>query len=197
MVKQLVGIHPGETAWIVGKGPSLVYLRAEHFGPGPVITINQAILVVQDLGLSNQLYSMQKDGCSDRSTCPVCPKERASMVYPHQDVTVILQSHCDGMPYSEYCLPDHPRRILIEPTKELGFDRADVMSIRMCAAIARIMGCASIVFVCCDSLANGDTRRLDVLTGEIVQDEGTIHYVHNNPRLLEDIGSFPYSTLTP
>ena len=43
--------HAGQTATVVGKGPSLLTLTPRDFGSGPVIAINHAILEVRKLGL--------------------------------------------------------------------------------------------------------------------------------------------------
>jgi len=149
---ELIGRYAGETAWIVGKGPSLAFLRDEHFGAGPVMAINEAVLVVQDLGLSNHLYGMNKDGCRNESKGHECP-----MVSPHSDTALILQTP----DFSEYCFPNHPIRFVVNPVDELGFEHPAVMSVRMCIAIAKLMGCEKIILVCCDSLVNGDVRIYD------------------------------------
>lgn len=152
LVDEAGGKYAGETAWIVGKGPSLANLRAEHFGEGPVIAINEAILTVQELGLVNPLWGMNKDGCRNEARGHAC-----TMVQPHQDVTMILQA--PG--FSEYCFPTHPYRLFVNPVRELGFEQPSVMSIRMCIAIAKLMLCSKIMVVCCDSLVNGDMRIYD------------------------------------
>ncbi len=55
--------HAGETVWIIGKGPSLLNLTADTIGPGPVVTLNEAIVHVRTLNLPNAIYVFQKDGC--------------------------------------------------------------------------------------------------------------------------------------
>ena len=65
-VEELKDRYKGMTAWIVGKGPSLQYLKKEDIGAGPVITINSAITAVESLGFENPLFSMQKDGGGKR-----------------------------------------------------------------------------------------------------------------------------------
>ena len=49
-------------AYIVGRGPSLAHLRAEHIGPGLVLTLNGAIPAVDALMLPNVVVSLQNDG---------------------------------------------------------------------------------------------------------------------------------------
>lgn len=192
ILKDLRGVHTGETAWIVGKGPSLMNLRAGHFGAGPVIAMNAAIMIVQALGLPNPLYAMQKDGCSHQP-CVCRPRgDQPALVILKESTVLFLQR--PG--FSERCFPMHANVIFVQPEKELQLP-THAMSIRMCAAIARLMGCSKIVFVACDSLANGDIRRVDFWSGGIVQDAGTAHYLPNNPKLVKELGRFPYRCLTP
>lgn len=178
----------GGTAWIVGKGPSLRHLRREHFGAGPVLAINEAIYVVQALGLSllrNPLYAMNKDGCRQHGE-HACPLEN-----PRADVTVILQT--PG--FSEHCFPTHEKKILIDPVSELGFREPTVMSVRMCAALARKIGCQHIKFLCFDALTDGDGRIYD---GAQVRSSGSSgHYSAVKPNLFADLGTFPYTFITP
>lgn len=180
-VKDFQGWHAGSTAYIVGKGPSLRYLRAEHFQdfPAIVITMNEAVLPVQDMDITLPIYSMQKDGIP------------SSMVRPHDDVFLILQK--PGR--SENWFPDHPLRAHIDPVKDFGFEEESVMSVRMCIAFAKLLGCTQIVFMCCDSLA-GDYRTWDLLrnriTGEV---EG--NYAAVVPHVLAEVNGLEYHIVLP
>ena len=192
LLKYVKNLHLGQTAWIVGKGPSLRFLQAAHFGDGPVMAMNEAIMVVQVLGLPNRLYTMQKDGCSHQP-CVCKPQGDAPpLVMLKERITLFLQR--PG--YSELCFPKHENAVYIQPEIDMGLP-ADAMSIRMCAAIARCMGCSEIVFLCCDSLANGDIRKFDFRSGEIMEDSASVHYLPNNPRLLKDLGTFPFRCTIP
>jgi hypothetical protein len=181
MLDALRDLYQGQTAWIVGKGPSLKCLRAEHFGAGPVITINESILIVQDLGLPNPIYSMQKDGDAGIGKA----------VYPHPDIPVILQR--PG--YSERNLPDHPLRMWVSPEQDFGLLHTE-MSVRLCIGIAKLMGCVKIVFVCCDSLVNGDVRRMDVGTRTIVTANGSA-YQYVKPHVFRDVANIPHEFVLP
>ena len=59
-------IYKGQAIWIVGKGPSLQYLTKEYIGSGPVITINEALIKMEELRLPNPIYAMMKDGGNRR-----------------------------------------------------------------------------------------------------------------------------------
>jgi len=77
----LRGIHEGEHGYIVGTGRTILNLRSEHFeGGGPIITLNYAIKIVQEVGgIQNKIYSMQKDRYL------VQPKD--------EDVVILLHKH--------------------------------------------------------------------------------------------------------
>ena len=145
--------YPGQTLYIVGRGPSLAYLKPSHFGSGPIITINQAIQVVQDFKLPNDLYSMQKDGCNgwnDGTYCMGRCEVTPPMSIPNDErIMVILQR--PG--YSYACLPDYPNKLYMTPTVHLeGVDFDSEMSTVLAVEIGRqIMKCAHVVLMCMDS----------------------------------------------
>ena len=195
VVDELRELYAGETAWIVGKGPSLKHLRAAHFGEGPVITMNESILIVQKLGLANPIYSMQKDGChmaSVEERCVRVCQVQLPMVYPHRNIPVILQD--PG--FSDLCLPDHPLRLHVDPVAELGFTEATVMSVLMCIAITNLMGCNGINFVCCDSLV-GDMRTINVATLESSKNNFAGHYGHVVPEVLARVQDIAHKIIVP
>jgi len=179
-VDDLRGLHEGETCWIVGKGPSLRYLTPGHFmDDGPVITINQALEIVQAFGISNPLYSLQKDA------------RDGELVQPLSCVTVILQAG-----RSEHRFAQHERRVVVDIEAEMGF-APDEMSIRMAVFIARVMDCERINFVCCDSLTgHDDYRRLDVESGKVVQAYAGA-YRRVKPLVLADVAGMAHGFVVP
>lgn len=193
-VEQLEDLYQGQTAWIVGKGPSLEHLRLEHFGAGPVIALNQTVLLVQELGLSNPIYSMQKDGCGATCEDARCMKcgFRPPMVYPHKDVTVILQEP----DYSEFCLWEHKKRMWVN-VQDLGFELESEMVIRMAIRIAQVMGCERIVFLSCDSLTNGSLETFDVITKEVELTGAAQYYAYVAPLVIADVEEYPHEFITP
>jgi hypothetical protein len=180
-LKEFEGWHAGSTAYIVGKGPSLRYLSAENFDafPAIIITMNEAILPVQDLDITHPIYSMQKDGLP------------GSMVRPHDNVFLILQK--PG--YSQDWYPDHPFRFHIDPINDFGFEKADVMSVRMCVAFAKLLGCTRIVFMCCDSLA-GDYQTWDIQRDQITM-ESVGYYAAVVPEVLAEVAGMEYEIVLP
>ena len=138
MITELKNRYLGETVWIVGKGPSIAYLRAEHFGPGPVIALNEAIIKVEQLGLANPVYSMQKDGVEANT---VRPKSAILLVHKHE---------------SQHIFMDYSPRYVFDNIEDFGlmWNSPSAMS---ATSLAKFMGCARVVFVCCDA-AHGDAR---------------------------------------
>lgn len=148
--------YRGKPAYIVGKGPSLQHLSARDFPDvdAPVLVINEALLVVQELGIENPVLSMQKDGCdgwNTGNTCGSVCEMHVPMTYPRDKrVTVILQR--PG--YSQACLPDWENKVYMTPVDDLeGVEFSSEMSVVLCVEIARqILGCQSVKLFCLDSL---------------------------------------------
>ena len=192
--KILRGKHVGETAWIVGLGASIKYLDAKHFGPGPIITMNGAIKIIQELGLRNQLYSLQKDGCEKRGL----PSHQCSekMFYPQIDIPVILPRRG----YGELCLEEHPNRLWLDYVESLDLEPPE-MSVRIAVGLAlRIMGCTTIAFVCCDSLLGDNPRNMRRYypeTGKIAVPPDHGNYIYVRPLVQADVRRIPHLYVTP
>ena len=148
------------TATIVGKGPSILRLTRRDFAPGPVITLNHAIVVVRELHLCNPVYSMQKDGClQHRPNLPpprrcVCPSSR--MPIPVLPETVVLSAA-----ESSLCHRTYPWRDVVDVEAEFGLPW-NVMSVVVAVCYARRLGCDSLVVLGCDSYTSGDTARVEL-----------------------------------
>jgi hypothetical protein len=142
-----------QTGYIVGKGPSLQYLKETYFESGPIITLNQAIIKVEQLQLKNDIYSMQKDGSSPdpwkltndcpSKNCYSCP---FGLVYPKKAYLLIHKHE------SAYCLPDYEERYEFDNEK-LGL-LITHFSALSAFKILRHFGCNNIKFVSCDSYVN-------------------------------------------
>lgn len=163
--------HKGQTAWIIGKGASLQYLKKEDIGEGPVITINQAIVAVEKLDLPNVVYSMQKNGGNKRvysadNLCPDCKHSGScgdvcgSMVRP-KSAPLLLHEH-----ESKYCFPDYAKRHIFD-WQNLGLP-GNRCSMVLAVTIAKnVMGCSRFCFVSFDAHANGDNNSYIPGTGII------------------------------
>jgi hypothetical protein len=144
---------------IVGRGPSLLRLTSDDFPRGPVITINLAILEVRKLGLTNPVYTMQKDGCIKHSAQYVpakrcrCPNP-ARMVPPIMPETVVL-----SVAESSRCFRKYPNRIVVDVQKEYGIPWWS-MSALLAVRMAKRIGATEIRMLAFDA-ARGDSRRVE------------------------------------
>lgn len=129
-VRELRDRHPGQVAYIVGRGRSLLRLTHDDFpDPGPVIALNSAILQVRRLELLNPIYSMQQDGC---------------LVRPLASETLLVSDHL-----SRDCWPDHPHRYLFRIAAESS------MSTPVAVRIAILMGVSALEMLGMDAYTAG------------------------------------------
>ena len=154
--------HKDQTIWIVGKGPSLRYIRKDHFGEGIILTLNESIVAIESLELPNIIYSLQKDGGNGRhgalknALTPECDYSGqcedvcGSMVRPKKATLILHELE------SKYCFSDYPNRVVFD-LETLGL-QANIHSIVFAVKIAIYLGCNKVNFLCCDSTAIGDSR---------------------------------------
>ena len=159
-MKILENKHKDQTAWIIGKGPSLGFLKKEDIGEGIIITIKQAIIAIESLSLSNPIYSLQKDGgplrksskniknlCPDCDHSANCGDSCGNGVRPSRAALLLHDLE------SKYCFLDYPKRHVFNLQK-LGLEK-NVFSLIFALKIAQYMGCNKINFVSCDVHAVG------------------------------------------
>ena len=185
--------HVDQTCYIVGKGLSLAHLTANYFGAGFVISINEAILIVQELGLDNPIYSLQKDGCgtlAPHERCVVQSPNYLQMARPQSNIPVFMQQG-----YADFCLADYPQRYLFNLLDDFGFDRLQTVSLRIAIAMAKIMGACNIVLLCCDSLATGDLGTYSF--GNPIAAVTQSSYAFALYFVREDLASIRHSLVTP
>jgi hypothetical protein len=155
---QLRGAHVGETATILGLGPSILKLQASDFPAGPVITINHAVLRARRLRLPNVVYAMSKDGCTPhggRSDPPVripisrcvCPSPR--VVQPIMPEHILLSAA-----ESSHCCARYALRHVFDVELDFGLPW-NTMSVPVAARIAHLMGCSSILMLGHDAYTRG------------------------------------------
>jgi hypothetical protein len=151
-IRDLVEAHKGETAYIIGKGPSLLNLTETMLGPGPIIALNQALRHVR--GFRAPIYSIQKDGCGlDGSRHPGRPcLDGGAMVQPVPP-EVLLVSARDNPD----CFADYSSRYIFDVERDFAVP-SSTPSAPIAVGIALLMGCARIVFVAHDAYSNADTR---------------------------------------
>lgn len=157
-MKTLRGIHSGETATIVGMGPSILYLVPRNIPPGPVIAVNHSILRIRKLKIPNPIYTMQKDGCTPhggrnqpRLNMPirhcVCPSVRTIKPIPPE---VLLLSAAE----SSHCFPKYEFRHVFDVEADFGLPW-NTMSVPVAARIAAWMGCSGLYMIGHDAYTKG------------------------------------------
>lgn len=149
-VSELRDKHKDQTAWIVGKGPSLESIAREAFGPGPVIALNQAIVAIEVLDLQNVVYSMQKgfNGCNHAGVVDICP----SLVVKPERAPLVLHE-MEGRD----CFAEYEPRYLYNSERDYGLPWF-AFSAKVAAAFAMHMGCTELVYIAMDAMTNGDER---------------------------------------
>lgn len=193
--------YQGRPAYIVGKGPSLQYLSARDFPDkeAPVLVVNEALLVVQELGVPNPLLSMQKDGCDGWNTGNICQsvcEMHVPMLYPKDEkVTVILQR--PG--YSQACLPDWQNKVYMTPVDDLeGVEFSSEMSIVLCVEIARqILGCSEVTLFCLDSLREVFSTWGGQTDEQLARNRGYYAYALRRLNRIFDAHKYPHSFVFP
>jgi len=161
-MRALKNKHVGEAVWIIGKGPSLKFLKPQHIGEGPVIAINQAIKKIDALGLPNTTYGMLKDGGGKREYAPdnlnpecgfqgECSEDFCGFFVSEKGAALIVHDIESG-----YCREDYQPRYVFN-LQELGLS-GNVYSLIAAVRIAELMGCERFNFVSCDAHAIGDTQ---------------------------------------
>jgi len=162
MIEEFRDIYKGQTIWIIGKGPSLQYLKKEDIESGPVITINEAIIKIEEIGLSNPVYSMQKDGGDRRRywhSCPLifkpdcdyksnCGDRCGNMYRPKKGATLLVHKY-----ESLYCFVDYSPRYVFD-WKKLGL-KCNRFSLVIAIRIGILMGCKKFYFISFDAHTTG------------------------------------------
>lgn len=162
--------------YIVGRGPSLLTVKREEFGPGPVIALNRGIEQVRALNLRNPIYAMAKDGCveSNEHGRAELPGHGCTLTAVPPE-TLLLSSR-----ESVNCLPDYPARIILD-VEALGLPWW-YQSAPVAVAWAISQGATRIFMFGHDAFLNGDTRRVQ---GDVLIDEHDSGYVEASKRAQE------------
>lgn len=157
-LRELAGKHPGETCYIICKGPSLAYLEKKHIGEGIVITLAESILKIEEIGIKNTIYSLQKDGCNvmDFQPCtdPTQCHKAVSKVAPKNGIPVLLHTV-----ESMNCLKNYEPKYLFDCKVDLDCEW-NTFSTIVAMKIAAKMGCTKIVLVSADAYVTGDINNV-------------------------------------
>ena len=189
-VEELDRIHVGSEAWIVGKGPSLQLLKASDFGPGPILTLNEAVLHVEPLEIQNPIYSIQKDGASPRfpNKCQCLNKTGGKcefdMVHPSRSVLLVHELE------SIQCMRGYSPRLTFN-NERMGIKWHDP-SIFSALKMAQIMGCHRVNLLCFDSITHNSNNNFTPGIGP-----GAGNYTLHNEWLLKVLEWIPHRFITP
>ena len=145
-LEELKDIHKDKICYIIGTGPSALTATELSFAPGcPIITINMIGQHIERFKINNPLYSMQKDGVTDR------PED----VYRPARGTLLVSKHESADLYQDYS----PRYIfnaeVLHRTK-YGYQE---FSANCALRIAQIFGCKKIILIGFDAYF-GDTENM-------------------------------------
>lgn len=150
---ELDNLYNGQPLQVVGSGASLMHLTPNHFVSGPVVAINYAITVVEGLGLSNPLYSMQKDHVYQ------LPQSAALLLHTRESASEI-----DGNATNIY---------LFDAESDFGAKWYNP-SVVCAVGLAKRMGCSEVIYHCCDS-AYGITQKYQL--GEVITPDNAEDYL--------------------
>jgi len=189
LIKHLRDKHKGETAWIIGKGPSLQYLKKEDIGNGPVIAINEAIIPVENLGLSNTIYAMQKD-VDPLNREPIAPPKKATLLVHEREVP---ERHRN---YSPRYIFDNPR----------DFNSVwNTPSSHSAVSIADLFGCSELKFIAFDAVTNtsngtchyNSDGTFQIEESDTTDDFKEYYYISNSLKKFINHKNLPYEFITP
>lgn len=141
--------HKGDTAHIVGMGPSLLNLRPEDFGPGPIVCCYESIVLIENWNLPNATYSLQKDDIL------VMPKRSPLLVHSWES----CRQH---KKYGDW--PTYVFDTSIDFGNE--FTNTSFTSV----SVALLLGCRKIKIFCFDMSTHGDATRAILVDGKFVED---------------------------
>jgi hypothetical protein len=148
-IAELAGKYPRETLTVIGRGPSLALLQLKHL-EGPVVAINQAVTVVEALDYPGPCYSMQKDHAYVKTRYPILYHiHESGKEAKGRKVDFIFDNEADfGLPWN-------------------------VPSVETAVALAKLMGCPGVKFLCCDAMSHGN-----ILTFEAGRAVKAPHWQH-------------------
>lgn len=125
-IDALVGNYTGQTAYIIGKGPSLDKLTVKDFTlPGPVLAVNESVHKIAALELTNPVYGVQQDSLLKDACLPAKGKLFVSF-------------------FARGAYTGNPNVIPYQPHK-LGLTRT-TLTAAVAVNLAKMLGCKDIVF---------------------------------------------------
>ncbi len=150
---KLNNLYDGQSVWIIGKGPSLQYLKNTDIGAGPVIALNETIIKVEEMNLPNPVFSMQKDDVLACSMDDKLPRDCDKCKFKVRPKSATLLVHSIE---SRNCFADYFPRYIFD-WENLGMPCND-FSMAAAVNLAIKMGCNEFNFISCDVHVNGNTE---------------------------------------
>ncbi len=144
---ELRDAHAGMTCCVIGMGPTLLELTKDSFSRRDVLlALNHAVIHIEKLGLSNPVYSMQKDGFCVR------PKKVPLIVHELEGIHTVGAEGANS--------PDYEPRFVFNNPEDFGLEwyRPSVVT---AIKIAELLGCPKVRLLACDALSTGDCRRVE------------------------------------
>jgi hypothetical protein len=175
--------YAGQIGYIIGKGPSIFSLVADDIkNAGPMIVLNEAIVVVEKLALINDIYSQQKDGCGIKTPHHQCSQ------YMHipQHATLIIHEL-----ESPECMKDYEPRYMFnnEVDFKIKWCRPSAVS---ALEILSLMGCLHVILISFDSITLGNPESFN-LKGDIKQPYDQINPKRHNKVIFDAINKLKLS----
>ena len=159
-IQQLQNKYAGQTCYIVGRGPSLLNIKKEHIGRGPVIVINEAIMNIAEMKLDNDIYSQWRNGDMPADLRKYLKTGDALLLFsdPVPEYVSTADQFLDYRPlYTLSCRGD------LNCNPRLAFSHRSAVELAV-----NVFGCNNLVMMGFDSYRNDDRT---VLKKEFVQSE--------------------------
>lgn len=168
-IKELKNSYAGKTAFIVGCGPSLSYMRKSHFGSkeNPVIVLDKAISNVAGLAIPNDVFLLWRKG-----DCPPdLPEYKARLILCTDPVYPFAPSANLFLDYEERYIFDCIGDFGMPPKEQTGQKAAIEIAVR-------IFGCTKLIFIAFDACqCETASKRADALADAL-----GISVVWNTPK---------------
>jgi predicted SAM-dependent methyltransferase len=147
-IQKLQNKYAGQTCYIIGRGPSLLNIKKENIGAGPVIVINEAIYNIAALKLDNDIYSQWRNGDMP-DELPQYLKAGDTLLLCENNVPQYENKVDKYKDYSPLYFFECRRDLSHNP--EVMFSHAAAVEIAV-----RIFGCTKLVMMGFDSYLNDD-----------------------------------------
>lgn len=174
----IADLFKGQTANIIGKGPSLDLLNESHIVTGPIFALNETVHTVEKLQVRNPILCVQQD----RTLGNTCK--------PSKVTTKLMLSF-----YAKECCSDFPNRFVYRPD-DIGVREAS-LSVQAAIELARITGCKSIRLICFDACVNGKTEYAKAIGYSPTKAGNPSRFLRHKKLILDQLRSLDYEFIIP